>query len=57
MVESVPYESNCNYYYEEENIVNKAEVAAFLPELVCGVCNYILKAPLECKSCEKPICG
>ena len=49
MVESVPYESPNNYFYEEENIYNKSEVAAFLPELVCGVCNYILKALiLEC---------
>jgi len=32
-------------------------VAAFLPELICGVCNYILKNPLECKICEKPICS
>ena len=59
MVESsIPQNDNQNsYLYEEENIMNKTEVAAFLPELVCGVCNYILKAPLECKICEKPICG
>jgi hypothetical protein len=46
-----------NYFYEEENVANRSEVAAFIPELVCGVCNYILKLPLECKTCEKPICG
>ena len=44
------------YFYEEDSIANKAEVSAFLSELVCGVCNYILKSPLECKVCEKPIC-
>ena len=49
-------ESN-NYFYDEELLENKSEVQSFLPELVCGVCNYILKAPLECKTCEKPICG
>ena len=43
--------------YEEDYIENKADVAAFLPELICGVCNYILKNPLECKICEKPICS
>ena len=42
--------------YEEDFIDNKQNVAAFLPELICGVCNYILKNPLECKICEKPIC-
>lgn len=45
------------YVYEEDFIDNKADVAAFLPELICGVCNYILKNPLECKICEKPICS
>ena len=44
------------YVYEEDHIDNKSDVAAFLPELICGVCNYILKNPLECKVCEKPIC-
>jgi hypothetical protein len=46
-----------SYVYEDEYIDNKADVAAFLTELVCGVCNYILKNPLECKICEKPICA
>ena len=46
-----------NYVYEEDFIDNRADVAAFIPEVVCGVCNYILKNPLECKVCEKPICS
>ena len=46
-----------SYFYEEELVANKSEVLAFIPELVCGVCNYILKNPLECKTCEKPLCG
>lgn len=49
--------SGSSYVYEEDYIENKADVAAFLPELICGVCNYILKNPLECKICEKPICS
>ena len=49
--------SGTSYVYEEDHIENKADVAAFLPELICGVCNYILKNPLECKICEKPICS
>ena len=44
------------YVYEEDHIDNKSDVAAFLPEFKCGVCNFILKNPLECKVCEKPIC-
>ncbi|CDW90976.1 traf-type zinc finger family [Stylonychia lemnae] len=46
-----------SFIYEEDHIDNKADVAAFIPELICGVCNYILKNPLECKVCEKPICS
>lgn len=49
-------ETPSQYFYEEDSIANKGEVAAFLSELLCGVCNYILKNPLECKVCEKPIC-
>ncbi len=50
-------EQSNNYFYEEDMLDNRQEVQAFIPELVCGVCNYILKNPLECKTCEKPICG
>ena len=25
--------------YEEDSIENKKDVAAFLPELLCGICN------------------
>ena len=46
-----------SYVYEDDYIDNKPDVQAFIPELVCGVCNYILKNPLECKVCEKPICS
>ena len=45
------------YNYEEERIANQAHIAAFLPELICGICNNILKNPNECKTCEKPLCG
>ena len=46
-----------NYSYEEDFLDNKTDVAAFLAELICGVCNNILKNPQECKVCEKPICS
>jgi len=45
------------YVYEEEKIFNKAHVEAFLAELICGICNNVLKNPIECKICEKPLCG
>ena len=45
-----------SYIFEEEMIENKADVASFISELMCGVCNLILKNPVECKVCEKPIC-
>jgi hypothetical protein len=45
------------YCFEEENIYNNAHIEAFLPELICGICNNILKNPIECKTCEKPLCG
>ena len=45
-----------SYIFEEEMIQNKADVASFISELLCGVCNLILKNPVECKVCEKPIC-
>lgn len=55
-MEQAGHQTN-KYLFDEELIANKQEVAAFLSELICGVCNYILKQPLECKNCEKPICG
>ena len=36
-------EPNSSYFFEEDNIANKSEVSAFLSELICGVCNYVLK--------------
>lgn len=45
------------FVYEEERIFNLSHVEAFLPELICGICNNILKNPIECKNCEKPLCG
>ena len=45
------------YVYEVDKIHNASHVEAFLPELICGICNNILKNPIECKNCEKPICG
>lgn len=57
-MESLPTESGAkrNFVYEEEALENKQDVAAFLPEIICGICNSILRDPLECKICEKPIC-
>lgn len=48
---------NKSYTYEEDFLENKSDVAAFLAELICGVCDSILKNPQECKVCEKPICS
>ena len=48
---------NQKYAYEEEKIVNIGQVEDFLPELICGICNNVLKNPFECKNCEKPVCG
>jgi hypothetical protein len=45
------------FVYEEDKIFNLSHVEAFLPELICGICNNILKNPIECKNCEKPVCG
>ena len=45
------------YVYEEDKIFNKSHVEAFLAELICGICNNVLKNPIECKICEKPLCG
>ena len=45
------------YNFEEDKIYNLSQVDAFLSELVCGICNNILKNPIECKACEKPICS
>lgn len=45
------------YVYEEDKIFNTTQVEAFLPELICGICNNVLKNPIECKTCEKPLCG
>ncbi len=47
---------NYDWFYEEDNLANQSEVAAFLSELQCSVCNYILKNPQECLNCQKPIC-
>ena len=44
------------YVYQLDFIDNLQDVQAFIPELVCEVCQNILKNPLECKSCEKSIC-
>ena len=44
------------YVFEEERIYNTAQVEAFLSELICGICNNVLKNPIECKICEKPLC-
>ena len=45
------------YVFEEDKIYNAQHVEAFLAELICGICNNILKNPIECKNCEKPLCG
>ena len=45
------------FVYEEDKIFNMQHVEAFLPELICGICKNILKNPIECKNCEKPLCG
>lgn len=45
------------YVFEEEKIFNVAHVEAFLAELICGICNNVLKNPIECKTCEKPLCS
>ena len=38
------------FVYEEDKIFNLNHVEAFLPELICGICNNILKNPIECKN-------
>ena len=48
---------NLKYVYEESFISNTSHVEAFLQELICGICNNVLKNPIECKQCEKPLCG
>lgn len=48
---------NQKYIYDEEKIANAIQVEAFLQELICGICNNVLKNPIECKQCEKPLCG
>ena len=45
------------YVYEEDKIFNSSHVEAFLSELICGICNNVLKNPIECKTCEKPLCS
>lgn len=50
-------QNDLKYIYEEQHIVNQAHVEAFLGELICGICNNILKNPIECKTCEKPLCS
>ena len=48
---------NQKYIYEEDKIFNSQHVEAFLSELICGICNNVLKSPVECKTCEKPLCA
>ena len=58
-MESIIDKTKCDqkYVYEEEKIYNTSHVEAFLTELICGICNNVLKNPIECKTCEKPLCG
>ena len=48
---------NQKYIFEEDKIFNTNHVEAFLSELICCICNNVLKNPIECKTCEKPLCG
>ncbi len=48
---------NQKYVFEEDKIYNTKAVETFLPELICGICNNVLKNPIECKNCEKALCG
>lgn len=48
---------NSKFVFDDELIVNRSYVSGFLQELICDICNNVLKNPIECKTCEKPLCS